>query len=117
MYDETLLPEKLEQIDEALAKIKRRFTNIDSPDDFLDSDQGLDMLDGIAMMLIAIGRTSKRSTRRPKGNCLRTILTFIGMASKVCATSSRTSTLISMPRRFSISATEICSLYVMQYGK
>ncbi|HIE31007.1 MAG TPA: hypothetical protein EYP67_01315 [Methanosarcinales archaeon] len=43
----------LEQIDEALAKIKRRFINIDSPDDFLDSDCGLDMLDGIAMMLIA----------------------------------------------------------------
>ena len=52
MYEEALLPEKLEQIDEALAKIKRRFANINSPDDFLYSDQGLDMLDGIAMMLI-----------------------------------------------------------------
>jgi len=36
MYDKALLLEKLEQIDEALAKIKRRFTNIDSPDDFMD---------------------------------------------------------------------------------
>ena len=52
MYDEALLPEKPEQIDEALMKIKRRFANIDSPDDFPDSDCGMDMLDGIAMMLI-----------------------------------------------------------------
>jgi hypothetical protein len=35
MYDVTLLREKLEQIDEALAKIERRFANISSPDDFL----------------------------------------------------------------------------------
>ena len=34
MYDEALLLEKLEQINDALAKIKRRFANIDSPDDF-----------------------------------------------------------------------------------
>lgn len=59
MYDATLLLEKLEQIDEALEKIKRRFAGIDSPDDFLDSDEGQDMLDGIAMMLIAIGENFK----------------------------------------------------------
>ena len=117
MYDEALLLEKLEQIDEALAKIERRFANIDSPDDFLDSDEGQDMLDGIAMMLIAIGKTSKRSTRRPKGNCLHTILTFTGMVSKVCVTSSRTSTSISMPRRFSIFAWMIFSLCAIAYGK
>ena len=106
MCDAALLLEKLEQIDEALAKIKWRFANINSPDDFLDSDQGLDMRDGIAMMLTAIRGELQKDRRRPKGNCLRTILIFTGMASKVCATSSRTSTLISMPRRFSISATE-----------
>ena len=36
MDDKALLLEKLELIDEALAIIKRRFTNIDSPDDFMD---------------------------------------------------------------------------------
>ena len=41
-----LLPEKLEPIDEALAKIKRRFVSVDSSGDFLDSNQGQDMLDG-----------------------------------------------------------------------
>jgi hypothetical protein len=35
MYDITLLLEKLVQIDEALAKIERRFASIGSPDDFL----------------------------------------------------------------------------------
>ena len=59
MYDVALLLEKLEQIDEALAKVKRRFANINSPDDFLDSDQGQDMLDGIAMMLIVSWCTNR----------------------------------------------------------
>ena len=70
MCDEALLLEKLEQIDEALAKIKRRFANINSPDDFLDSDQGLDMLDGIAMMLIAIGENFKKIDKETEGKLL-----------------------------------------------
>ena len=37
MYDATLLLEKLGQIEEALARIERRFTGINSPDDFLDN--------------------------------------------------------------------------------
>ena len=32
MYDSSLLLEKLEQIDDALAKIERRFTSINSSD-------------------------------------------------------------------------------------
>ncbi|MBN2488394.1 MAG: DUF86 domain-containing protein [Methanosarcinaceae archaeon] len=70
MYDETLLLEKLEQIDEALAKIERRFAGINSPDDFLDSDEGLDMLDGIAMMLIAIGENFKKIDKETEGKIL-----------------------------------------------
>ncbi len=70
MYDVTLLLEKLEQIDDALAKIERRFANISSPDDFLDSDEGLDMLDGIAMMLIAIGENFKKIDKESEGKML-----------------------------------------------
>jgi len=55
MSDRAVIYEKLIQIDEALQRIKRRFSGINSPDDFLDSDRGLDMLDAIGMMLIAIG--------------------------------------------------------------
>ena len=67
MYDASLLLEKLEQIDEALARIERRFANISSPDDFLDSENGLDMLDGIAMMLIAIGENFKKIDKETDG--------------------------------------------------
>ena len=70
MYDATLLLEKLEQIDEALAKIQRRFASINSPDDFLDSDKGQDMLDGIAMMLIAIGENFKTIDTETEGKFL-----------------------------------------------
>jgi uncharacterized protein with HEPN domain len=63
MYDITLLLEKLLQIDE-------RFANISSPDDFLDSDEGLDMLDGIAMMLIAIGENFKKIDKETEGKML-----------------------------------------------
>ncbi|KAF5414846.1 MAG: hypothetical protein C5S48_07435 [Candidatus Methanogaster sp.] len=100
MYDAALLLEKLEQIDEALAKIERRFVSIDSSGDFLDSDCGQDMLDGIAMMLIAVGENSKRSTKRPKGSYLHTILTFTGMVSRVCVTSLHISTSLFDARGF-----------------
>jgi hypothetical protein len=42
------------EIEEAIRRIERRFTNIDSPADFTRDDEGLDRLDGISMMLIAI---------------------------------------------------------------
>jgi|UniRef100_Q3ANS8 uncharacterized protein with HEPN domain len=68
MYDTTLLLEKLEQIDLAIEKIKRRFTTIKRPDDFLDSEQGIDMLDAIAMMLIAIGENFKIIDKATNGS-------------------------------------------------
>ena len=70
MYDATLLMERLEQIDEALVRIERRFVGIGSPDDFLDSDNGLDMIDSIAMMLIAIGENFKKIDKETGGKLL-----------------------------------------------
>ena len=70
MFDKILILEKLEQVDEALGRIERRFTRIDSPDDFLDSNEGLDMLDGIAMMLIAIGESFKKIDAETNGELL-----------------------------------------------
>ncbi|MCX9013673.1 MAG: DUF86 domain-containing protein [Candidatus Methanoperedens sp.] len=70
MYDAALLLEKLEQIDEALGRIERRFVGISSPDDFLDSEKGLDMMDGIAMMLIAIGENFKKIDKDTEGKLL-----------------------------------------------
>jgi len=67
MYDNTIIYEKLIQIDEALERIKRRSKNINSADDFLDTENGLDMLDAIGMMLIAIGENLKKIDTETEG--------------------------------------------------
>ena len=60
MYDPNLLIEKLKQIEDALERINRRSKGINSPDAFLDTPEGLDKLDAICMMLIAVGETFKK---------------------------------------------------------
>ena len=70
MYDATLLLEKLEQIDEALARIERHFASFSSPDNFLDSENGVDMLERITIMLIAIGENFKRMDKDTEGKML-----------------------------------------------
>lgn len=44
----------------AIERIERRFEDIDSPDAFVSDDEGLDRLDGITMMLIAMGEQLKQ---------------------------------------------------------
>jgi uncharacterized protein with HEPN domain len=63
MFDSELLREKLIQISEALDRVARRFEGIHSADDFLVSEHGMDMLDGICMMLIAVGENFKSIDR------------------------------------------------------
>lgn len=67
MPDPTLIYEKLLQIDQALQRINRRFSKITKPDDFLDSEQGQDLLDAISMMLIAVGENLKWLDRETNG--------------------------------------------------
>lgn len=50
--DPQLIRSVLENILIAITRIERRFAGIDHPDDFLSSDEGVDRLDGIAMMLL-----------------------------------------------------------------
>jgi uncharacterized protein with HEPN domain len=59
MSEKKLVIEILQQIDMALQKIHRRFEKINSPDDFLDSEYGMDMLDAICMQLVSIGESIK----------------------------------------------------------
>jgi len=47
MSDSELLYEILSQILEAGSRIERRFVSINSPDDFLANEDGIDKLDGI----------------------------------------------------------------------
>jgi uncharacterized protein with HEPN domain len=59
MSDIALLREVLRQIAEAITRIERRFTDIQSAEDFISTDEGLDKLDSIAMMLIWMGESVK----------------------------------------------------------
>lgn len=59
MYDREVLREILHQISEAIDRIERRFSGIQSAEDFMQSDDGVDRLDGIAMMLIWMGESIK----------------------------------------------------------
>ena len=65
MSDAALTSEILSQIFEAVRRIERRFAAIDEPDDFLTSDDGVDKLDAICMMLIAVGENLKNLTNLP----------------------------------------------------
>jgi len=49
----------LEDIKQSIELIQKRFQNIQSSDDFLESDEGLLKLDSISMRLIAIGEGFK----------------------------------------------------------
>lgn len=60
MSDPELVQDILTNIITAIERIERRFQGIASADDFLADDEGIDRLDGIAMMLIAVGEQVKR---------------------------------------------------------
>jgi uncharacterized protein with HEPN domain len=50
----------LDNILTAIERIERRFVGIANADDFVVDDEGIDRLDGITMMLIAIGEQLKQ---------------------------------------------------------
>ena len=70
MLDKALLIERLEETIEALERIPRRFAGINSADDFVKDDEGLDRLDAICMILIAAGETFKQIDRKTDGRLL-----------------------------------------------
>ena len=70
MPDMSLIREKLLQIEESLNRIARRSSSIRSPDDFTASEDNLDKLDAIAMMLIAIGESFKKIDLETDGQYL-----------------------------------------------
>jgi uncharacterized protein with HEPN domain len=60
MSDVELIRDILANIITAIERIERRFHGIQSPEDFVTDNDGIDRLDGIAMMLIAVGEQVKR---------------------------------------------------------
>lgn len=71
MYDSAIIQEILSQILESARRIERRFALIRSSTDFLSSEEGIDRLDGICMMLIAIGESLKNLDKVTGGELLR----------------------------------------------
>jgi uncharacterized protein with HEPN domain len=70
MYDRKLVSEILNQIDEALEKIKQRTANIASADYFTDSSEGAEKLDGVCMLFLAVGESLKKVDRMTDGKLL-----------------------------------------------
>jgi len=70
MYDPELLVEKLKTLLEVLERIPRRFADIAAPADFYSSDEGIDRMDAICMILIAAGEELKNIDRKTGGNLL-----------------------------------------------
>jgi len=60
MYDKSLVLEILEQVIEAVEIAKERCTFATIQDDFMDTKEGQEKLDGICMKLIAIGESLKK---------------------------------------------------------
>lgn len=60
MREQVILLKLFLEIDEAIRRIERRFNEINEPDDFIRDDDGLDRLDGINMMLIAISENIRK---------------------------------------------------------
>ncbi len=70
MYDQEVLLERLRSLLEALERIPRRFADIKTPADFYASDAGVDRMDAICMILIAVGEELKSIDRKTDGQLL-----------------------------------------------
>jgi len=70
MYDTQLVIERLTSVLEALERIPRRFAEIKTPSDFTDTDAGIDRMDAICMILIAVGEELKAIDRKTESSLL-----------------------------------------------
>ncbi|MCK5679255.1 DUF86 domain-containing protein [bacterium] len=70
MFDRELVNEIFNQILEATSRIERRSVAINSSDDFLATEAGIDKLDGICMMLITLGESLKNLDKITNGELL-----------------------------------------------
>jgi uncharacterized protein with HEPN domain len=69
--DKATTKELLDFILESLALVKKRFESINSCDDFLQNDAGLEKLDAFCMQLIAIGESLKHIDKLTQNSLLK----------------------------------------------
>ena len=70
MYERQELMYRLKDVLEALERIPRRSESIHSPDDFLVDETGLEHLDSICMILVAVGEAFRQVDVKTKGEWL-----------------------------------------------
>ncbi len=71
MYDKELVHDILYQILNATQKVSQRFGQIKTVSDFTDSPAGMEKLDSICMLLIAIGESLKNIDKITKQSLLK----------------------------------------------
>lgn len=69
-FDQNLALEILSQILRSTQTILKRFEPIQSVEDFVESEAGMEKLDAICMQLIAIGESLKNLDKVTKGSLL-----------------------------------------------
>ncbi len=70
MFDPQLLIERLTTVLESLQRVPRRFAAIKTPADFTATEDGIDRMDAICMILIAVGEEFKAVDRKTDGKLL-----------------------------------------------
>lgn len=70
MYDKELVRSILRQIHHALETIRYRAESINSPSFFTDSPEGMERLDGICMLFMAVGESLKNIDKITGGELL-----------------------------------------------
>jgi len=70
MYDKALVLELLEQLRTASQTILDRFVPVETVSGFTDSPDGMEKLDSICMLLIAVGETIKKLDKITDGSLL-----------------------------------------------
>ena len=70
MFEKGLAIEVLKQIHRATLTILERFEPVNSVEDFTESPAGMEKLDSICMLLIAVGENLKNLDKITSGNLL-----------------------------------------------
>ncbi len=67
MYDHKELVDRLAKVLEVLERIPNRFESINEPDDFISDQDGIEHLDSICMVLLAVGEAFRQIDSKTQG--------------------------------------------------
>lgn len=71
MFDRELALAVAGQIDEALDKVKNRIADIRSAEDFTATPEGMERMDGLCMLFLAVGEALKNLDKITEGTLFR----------------------------------------------